>query len=269
MRGGRFTGRDTFSTAQSPGSTSTLASPESTTAAGTAFPLIISFTDSIRRPSSMLACSATTRVLHGDEVPAAKVARRAVVAPAPVVVRVQLDEAAAAVAEQPHGHQAHLALQLALDLFHHGRARDAAPRLGRDGGHAAGARRLRAPLVADRARHLVHLALQRRDALVAGGHLLARLVSCGVAAEGEEKHGGDRRAHEIEKIAPDRHRLLRVCCCTWNNQRFAVRRRDPSSAAKSPRSAGLTALPPRHTPGDPFAWRRGGRLRAPPVFDAY
>jgi hypothetical protein len=57
-------------------------------------------------------------MLHRDEVPLAEISSRAVAGLAEVVLGVQLDEALAPFAEQPHGHEAHLALELTLDLVH-------------------------------------------------------------------------------------------------------------------------------------------------------
>jgi len=61
-------------------------------------------------------------VLDGDEVTIAEVARRSVAARSFVVVRVELDEALATIANEVDGQQPHLAPQLAFHVLHDCRA---------------------------------------------------------------------------------------------------------------------------------------------------
>ena len=58
-------------------------------------------------------------VLDGDEIPVPQVPGGPVAFLAEAVDRVQLDEAGAPLAQQPHRHEAHLALELSLDLCDH------------------------------------------------------------------------------------------------------------------------------------------------------
>ena len=112
---GRSTASLTFSIAQSPGSTSTCASPVSTIRAARARPLYI---DLDRGDPARLRHIAERHhaVLHGDEVAVAEIAGGAVVARAGRVVGIHLDEALAALAQHADRQQAHLGLQLALDV---------------------------------------------------------------------------------------------------------------------------------------------------------
>ena len=61
-------------------------------------------------------------VLDGDEVALAEIPGRAVAARPVIVVRVELDEAGAAIAQQVERQQPHLVLQLALDIGDYGRS---------------------------------------------------------------------------------------------------------------------------------------------------
>ena len=61
-------------------------------------------------------------VLHGDEVAVTEIPGGAVAARPAVVVRVKLDEALPAIANHVDGQEAHLALQLALDVCDEGSA---------------------------------------------------------------------------------------------------------------------------------------------------
>ena len=99
--------------------------------------------ESIRRGSGgVFLPQRDDAVLDGDEVAVAEISGGAVAARPVVVVRVQLDEALPALAQQRERQQAHLDLQLALDVGDerrpafvvHRRRRRWRPRAGRAGG---------------------------------------------------------------------------------------------------------------------------------------
>ena len=102
-------------------------------------------------------------VLDGDEVAVPEVPGRAVAGLAEVVVGVQLDEAVPPLAQQAHRHQAHLALELALDLLDHRALR----RTGRGDD-------LRLPLSAG----AIRLRLRLADPHDAAGHIVERARRC-------------------------------------------------------------------------------------------
>ena len=106
-----------FTIAQSPGSTSARASPESTSRALMSWPLYISFTE-VMLPRFRLPFLAERddAMLDGDEVALAEIPGRAIAARPVVVVGVELGEARAAFAKEVEGQQPHLVLQLPLHV---------------------------------------------------------------------------------------------------------------------------------------------------------
>ena len=127
-------------------------------------------------------------VLDGDEVAVAEVASRAVARLARVIHRIQLDEAFATLAKEPHRKQAHLALKLAFDLVDHG-----ALRVTRSVDHlrtalpvGTGRATLRLPELEDAAGQVV---AKRGNAGVAVRQLLRDGVMCEPATEAERERG--------------------------------------------------------------------------------
>jgi len=150
--------------------------------------------DPIDRPRLLSSGIGTQRhnsVLDGDEIAIAQIAGRAVVAVPEVVLRVELDEALAARAQQADGHQPHLVLELRLQLI------DQPAPLCRIVVGSARRPGDTAPVTCE-ARHL---GTQRFDARV----LLLRTTQVDEAAERKRQRGND---------ADQQHGGLRPCTHT-------------------------------------------------------